>query len=256
MVCACVEQRFWGIDATREGDKQYIEIFYPYTDEETVVKKRIIEKCVNILIALVAVGVAAGMVVRVATIVIGGLIIVSKSYEKKYKPDDLISEAIYEAVGDEKVRYCGKQLRNPGNLGVSAEYITYTYQIRDHEDANLLTDMVEAANAVIKKDKTVMQKINLVIEEEFVSGAYRTAVSLQNYYEGVNEYIQYKSFQNLYIGETVFSSGPYGKASTYTTLPDIRRLCVIKEIAQDAEEEGIDWCEIWPDLEWYEVLED
>ena len=42
---------------------------------------------------------------------------------------------------------------------------------------NLLTDMVEVANAVIKKDKTVMQKINLVIEEEFVSGAYRTAAS-------------------------------------------------------------------------------
>ena len=254
MVCACVEQRFWGIDATREGDKQYIEIFYPYTDEETDVKK-LIKTCASILISLLVVR----MAVIVIVIVIGYLLIVLRSFgwfEKKYKPDDFISEAIYEAVGDEKVRYCGKQLRNPGNLGVSAEYITYTYQIRDHEDANLLTDMVEAANAVIKKDKTVMQKINLVIEEEFVSGAYRTAVSLQNYYEGVDEYIQYKSFQNLYIGETVFSSGPYGKASTYTTLPDIRRLCVIKEIAQDAEEEGIDWCEIWPDLEWYEVLED
>ena len=216
--------------------------------------KKLIKTCASILISLLVVR----MAVIVIVIVIGYLLIVLRSFgwfEKKYKPDDLISEAIYEAVGDEKVRYCGKQLRNPGNLGVSAEYITYTYQIRDHEDANLLTDMVEAANAVIKKDKTVMQKINLVIEEEFVSGAYRTAVSLQNYYEGVDEYIQYKSFQNLYIGETVFSSGPYGKASTYTTLPDIRRLCVIKEIAQDAEEEGIDWCEIWPDLEWYEVKE-
>ncbi|MBD5477280.1 MAG: hypothetical protein HDR17_15095 [Lachnospiraceae bacterium] len=95
----------------------------------------------------------------------------------------------------------------------------------------------------------------MVIEEEFVSGAYRTAASLQNYYEGVDGYKQYKSFQDLYIGET-FSSSSYSKASTYTTLPDIRRLCVIKEIAQDAEEEGIDWYEIWPDLEYYEVLED
>lgn len=228
-------------------------IFYPHTDEETVVKK-LIKTCASILISLLVVR----KTVITIVIVIGYLLIVFGSFgvfEKKYKPDDLISEAIYEAVGDEKVRYCGKQYKNPGNLGVSAEFVTYTYQIRDHEDANLLTDMVEAANAVIKKDKTVMQKINLVIEEEFVSGAYRTAVSLRNYYEDKNEYIQYKSFQNLYIGETVFSSGPYGKASTYTTLPDIRSLCVIEEIAQDAEEEGIDWYEIWPDLEFYEVKE-
>ena len=214
--------------------------------------KKLIKTCASILISLFVVR----MAVIVIVIVIGYLLIVLKSFglfEKKYKPDDIISEAIYEAVGDEKVRYCGKKLKNPGNLGVSAEFITYTYQIRDHEDANLLTDMVEAANAVIKKDKTVMQKINLVIKEEFVSGAYRTAVSLRNYYEVEDGYKQYKSFQNLYIGETVFSSGPYGKASTYTTLPDIRRLCVIKEIAQDAEEEGIDWYEVWPDLEYYEV---
>ncbi|MBD5486269.1 MAG: hypothetical protein HDR18_12245 [Lachnospiraceae bacterium] len=52
-----------------------------------------------------------------------------------------------------------------------------------------------------------------------------------------------------------FSSSPYSKASTCSTLSDIRRLCVIKEIAQDAEEEGIDWYEIWPDLEFYEVQE-
>ena len=75
---------------------------------------------------LAAVGVAAGMVVRVATIVICCLIIMAKSYEKNYKPAD---------------RY-----------GRSSQC--------SH-----------------KKDKTVMQKINLVIEEEFVSGAYRTAAS-------------------------------------------------------------------------------
>ena len=222
-------------------------IFYPYTDEETVVKK-VIKICVSIFISL--------LVARMALIAIGCLIVVAKSYEKNYKPDDIITEAIYEAVGSKKVRYCGKQYSKPGNLGVSGEIVTYTYKIRDHEDANLLTDMVEAANAVIK-EKRVIQKIDLVIEEEFVSGAYRAATSIRNYYYHAEEdgYEQYETLQCLYIGETIFDSSPYSKASTYTTLPDIRRLCVIKEIAQDAEEDGIDWYEIWPDLEWYEVKE-
>ena len=48
----------------------------------------------------------------------------------------------------------------------------------------------------------------------------------------------------------------YNKASTYINLPDIKSLVVEKKIDQSAEEEGIDWYEIWPDLEYYEVLED
>lgn len=221
-------------------------------EREMIMKGRIIKICVMIPALLIAVKVA----VTVVVIAFGYLFIVISSlipYEKNYKPDDNISEAIYEAVGDEKVRYCGKKYINPGKMGVSGEFAIYTYQIRDPEDEDLLTDMVEAANAVIK-GKKVAQKMKVVIEEEFVSGAYRTAVSVRNYYEEEDGYRQYDFFQNLYIGQTIFDS--YNKAETYINLPDIKRLCVSKEIARDAEEEGIDWYEIWPDLEYYEVLED
>lgn len=193
--------------------------------------------------------------VKVVVIVVGYFFIVVSSlipYEKKYEPDDNISKAIYEAVGEKKVRYCGKKYINPGKLGVSGEFAIYTYQIRDHEDENLLTDMAEAANTVIE-GKRVAQKIEVVIEEEFVSRAYRTAISLRNYYEEEDGYRQYDSFQNLYIGETIFDT--YNKAETYINLPDIKRLCISKEIARDAEENGIDWYEIWPDLEYYEVTD-
>lgn len=211
--------------------------------------KKIIE---DLLIKLCVIVAALLIAFRVFVIVIGCLLIAFRSYEKKYEPDDNISEAIYEAVGDEKVRYCGKKYINPGKLGVSGEFAIYTYQIRDHEDENLLTDMAEAANTVIE-GKRVAQKIGVVIEEEFVSGAYRTAISLRNYYEEEDGYRQYDSFQNLYIGETIFDT--YNKAETYINLPDIKRLCISKEIARDAEENGIDWYEIWPDLEYYEVTD-
>lgn len=49
---------------------------------------------------------------------------------------------------------------------------------------------------------------------------------------------------------------PFDKLSTYINLPDIKSLAVSKKIAQIAEEEGIDWYEIWPDLEHYRVFED
>lgn len=217
-------------------------------------KKRIFKICISILILLAAVRAALRRGTRIATIMIGCLIIVVQSHEKKYEPDDIISEAIYEAVGDKKVRYCGEQYSKPGNLGVSGEIATYTYEIRDHEDANLLTNMVEAANAVMK-EKKVKQKISITIREEFVSRAYRSAVGLRNYYVSEEGYEQYETLQYLYIGETVFDSSPYGKAETYTSLPDIKRLVVSREIAKDAEEEGIDWYEIWPDLEYYEISE-
>lgn len=117
-----------------------------------IIGNRLIRICVIIPALLIAAKIVV-KAVKVVVIVVGYFFIVVSSlipYEKKYEPDDNISKAIYEAVGDEKVRYCGKKYINPGKLGVSGEYAIYTYQIRDHEDENLLTDMVEAANTVIE----------------------------------------------------------------------------------------------------------
>ena len=48
---------------------------------------------------------------------------------------------------------------------------------------------------------------------------------------------------------------PYDKQSININLPDIKSLVVSEKIARSAEKEGIDWYEIWPDLEYYKVLE-
>ncbi len=48
---------------------------------------------------------------------------------------------------------------------------------------------------------------------------------------------------------------PCNEVSTYINLPDIKNLTVTEKIVQFAEDEGIDWYEIWPDLEHYEVFD-
>lgn len=119
--------------------------------------------------------------------------------------------------------------------------------------------MVEAINAVMK-EKEMSEKINLGIREKIPGGGTEGVVSLSNYYENEDGCGKYKFLQSLYICGTEDSTkgdaSPYNKVATYINLPDIKRLVVSKKIAQNAEEEGIDWYEIWPDLEYFEVTED
>ncbi len=172
--------------------------------------------------------------------------------EVNQKPYDDISKAIYEVVGREKVYFQGKNSIDPD------EPVIYEYLVYDYEDENLLQDMLEAANAVMKeKEKT--EKINLVLREKISGGGTEAVASLRTYYEGEDGYELYGSFQNLHIYGTDVSKmrdrSPYDKLSTYINLPDIKSLAVSKKIAHKAEEEGIDWYEIWPDLENYRVYE-
>lgn len=172
--------------------------------------------------------------------------------EVNRRPDDDISKAIYKAVGRKKVYYRGKDSDNPEEIAV------YEYLVHDYKDENVLENMVEAANAVMKEKETTEKKELLLMEE--MPGGYEPVVSIRTYYEGEDEYIQYESFQTLFIYGTENSfmntqGSPYDKLSTYTNLPDIKSLVVRKKIAQSAEEEGIDWYEIWPDLEHYRILE-
>lgn len=172
--------------------------------------------------------------------------------EVNEKPDDDISKAIYKAVGRKKVYYQDK------NTYDSDEMVIYRYLIHDHKDENVLKDMVEAANAVMKEKETTEKKDLLLLDK--VSGRYEPVVSIRTYYEWQDECFQYESFQTLFIygadQSTKSDNNPYDKLSTYINLSDIKCLAVSKKIAQIAEEEGIDWYEIWPDLEHYKVLED
>ncbi|MDE7177567.1 MAG: hypothetical protein K2O59_07085 [Lachnospiraceae bacterium] len=168
------------------------------------------------------------------------------------KPDDDISQAIYEAIGSKKVLYWGKTSSD------SDETIIYEYLLHDEKDENVLTNMLEAANSVMGEKETT-DKIVLNLRKSTSRGGFEAVASLRTYYESEDGYELYGSFQTLFIQGTEDSnmrdSSPYDKLSTYINLPDIKSLVVRKKIAHRAEEEGIDWYEIWPDLEHYRVLE-
>ena len=172
-------------------------------------------------------------------------------YGGNHKPDDEISKAICEAVGRKKVYYSGTEIYD------SEDKVVYNYLVHDYKDENVLEDMVKAANAVMKENE-MTGKINLDLREE-VPGGNEAVASLRTYYEDEDGCEEYGSFQNLHIYGTELSKmrnrSPYDKLSTYINLPDIKSLAVSKKIAQIAEEEGIDWYEIWPDLEHYRVFE-
>lgn len=172
-------------------------------------------------------------------------------YGGNHRPDDDISKAIYEAVGRKKVYYSGTEIYD------SEDKVVYDYLVHDYKDENVLENMVKAANAVME-EKELTGKINLDLREE-VPGGNEPVASIRTYYEDEDGCEEYESFQNLHIYGTELSimsrHSPYDKLSTYINLPDIKSLTVSKKIAQIAEDEGIDWYEIWPELEHYRVLE-
>ncbi|MBD5522443.1 MAG: hypothetical protein HDR03_14675 [Lachnospiraceae bacterium] len=201
-------------------------------------KKRMVKMCVFILIllsAMIVTGCGELFQIKVNKI-----------------PDDDISKAIYKEVGRKKIHYWGKKYYD------SDETVNYGYLVRDYKDENLLVNMVEAANAVME-EKEMTEKIVLCLWGE-IPGGHSSLVSLRNYYESEDGYEQYESFQTLYIYGTFSDvkeqNNPYDKISTYINLLDIKSLGVREKISQSAEEEGIDWYEIWPDLEHYKVWED
>ena len=154
-------------------------------------------------------------------------------------------------TGRRKVYYSGKSSVHPDDVAI------YEYLVHDYKDENVLQNMVEAANADMEERET-KDKLILNLREE-VPGGDEAVASLRTYYEGEDGDEEYGSFQNLHIYGTELSfmsrHSPYDKLSTYINLPNIKSLAVSKKIAQKAEEEGIDWYEIWPDLEHYRVFE-
>ncbi|MCH5249050.1 MAG: hypothetical protein J1E98_03935 [Lachnospiraceae bacterium] len=167
------------------------------------------------------------------------------------KADDKISKAIYEKV-DKKVYYQGRRFG-----GEDGSYVWYEYVIRDYEDKDIIVDIADVVNEEIEEDK-IVGKIGIQFYEEMLGGIETVAI-LYNYYDEDGGFEQYNSFQGLEVWGTRRSyredDSPYNKASTYIKLKDIRSLIVTDKIAKAAEEEDIDWYDVWPDLEYYEEVD-
>lgn len=167
-----------------------------------------------------------------------------------HKKDD-ISRAISGVVGEGMV-YKYRE--------VSDERIVYEYLIQDNKDAELINKLVEAVNEVLeersKKGKNSIIEVDLVKEDDGRIGAMGMVAFFSNEYGSDNntKVTSYLSKMVIY-GDRDFEKPEescYMEISTYTSLKGIKSLSIDKTVAKKAREEGIDWYEIWPELEYYE----
>ncbi len=161
------------------------------------------------------------------------------------KADNEMSQAIYDQLGK---RMC----YHNSSFNKNEEISYYFYIVNDYKDENLLEEMANTVNEKLKEND-IKTRICLVIWE-VIPGGTRTMVCLSNYYENDSVYESYETLQCLKIWGAESGYETYNKVSAYENLMDIKALIVEKRINKIWEEEGIDWYEVWPDLEHYDIF--
>ena len=167
----------------------------------------------------------------------------SMNYHNK-KADDSISKAIYEAVGED-VYYYGQEYE-------SEEELSYTYLIWEERD-NLLQDVVSAVNETIEKEG-ITNNVAVCFKYE-LPGGMGSLAELRNYSDNELAFPDCDGLQRLIITgkDYEYDSDYYNNPNSYITIPNIKYLKIWDNIHERAVAEGIDWREIWPELEYLEV---
>lgn len=159
------------------------------------------------------------------------------------KPDDVVSCAIDEVINSEDTHYQGKETTSDG--------VTYYQYLIIHQKSRQLKPLVSAVNSLLQ-DGEIDGKINLDIWISLPGAIERTA-QLTNYSDSSLEAPDYNALQGLMI-----SGGPgatvYADPSAFISLQDIRSLQIHRDMQMRAENQSIDWYEIWPELENVEVF--
>ena len=150
-------------------------------------------------------------------------------------PYDKFSRAIYIEMGDDIWYY----YKNKGRSG-EKEY----YYIIEKCDRDTLTRFSKVLNDLAQEEK---KKIAIYVEVEDPYGS-ESVLNLKNYSNNNSEQADYERFYALSISYPDFEEG-LRNPQTYTGIEGIKYLRIDSEMQKRAEEQGIDWYEVWPDLE-------
>ena len=152
-------------------------------------------------------------------------------------PYDKFSRAIYREMGDDIWYY----YKDKGQSG-EKEY----YYIIEKCDRDTLTRFSKVLNDLAQEEK---KKIAIYVKVENTHGV-ESVLSLKNYSNDNSEQADYEGFYALSISYFMNSEEKSFKdPQTYTGIEGIKHLRIDSEMQKRAEEQGIDWYEIWPDLE-------
>ncbi len=150
-------------------------------------------------------------------------------------PYDKFSRAIYREMGDDIWYY----YKDKGRSG-EKEY----YYIIEKCDRDTITRFSKVLNDLAQEEK---KKIAIYVEVEDPYGS-ESVLNLKNYSNNNSEQADYERFYALSISYPDFEEG-LRNPQTYTGIEGIKYLRIDSEMQKRAEEQGIDWYEIWPDLE-------
>lgn len=154
------------------------------------------------------------------------------------KPDDRISSAVYDAVGED-MDYHGKE--------EAGDEVTYRYELMNN-DAETIAEFVNAINnSLDEKQKKISVYVSVEAE---IPSVWTDVLGLFNYSDSNLEKADYDGFCSLYINDYLDHwDSMFLEPLTYTGIEGIRRLEIGIQMQQRADEDGINWYECWPDLE-------
>ena len=150
-------------------------------------------------------------------------------------PYDKFSRAIYREMGDDIWYY----YKDKGRSG-EKEY----YYIIEKCDRDTITRFSKVLNDLAQEEK---KKIAIYVEAKNTHGS-ESVLSLKNYSNDNSEQADYEGFYVLSISYPDFEEG-LRNPQTYTGIEGIKHLRIDSEMQKKVEELGIDWYEVWPDLE-------
>ncbi len=152
-------------------------------------------------------------------------------------PNDRFSYAIYKEMGDD-IWYYHKE---KGRSGEKKYY--YIIEKCDKDTINRFTKVL---NILGQKEE---KKIAVYVEAKFAHGL-ESVVNLKNYSNDNSEQSDYEGFYVLSISypeKTAEES--LRDPQTYIGIEGTKHLKINSEMQRKAEEQGIDWYEVWSDLE-------
>ena len=157
-------------------------------------------------------------------------------YQNK-KADNLLSQMVYEKIGGEDIYYLGAWEDD----GV----MIYPFLL-NKMDKTVICDFAEIVNEAVEGEK---QKITIYLRTS-IPGGQELNISFRNYSDETRPFADYDGFMKVHVCyPDITREEVLADPMTYTVLPDVRVLTMSGKFQKKIEEEGIDWKEIWPDLE-------
>ncbi|MDE6910798.1 MAG: hypothetical protein K2P44_10060 [Lachnospiraceae bacterium] len=133
----------------------------------------------------------------------------------------------------------------------------YNFMLTDYDDPELLSTIIQTFKDAIRKCDPDYRWFyrGICLWESYNDPNIKSAtIDILDYYDS-NQ--RYDDFQCIEISGFPAESPEaiYNHADTYLQLKNVKTLVVTPKIDRDAKENGIDWFEVWPELEHYEVRE-